>query len=79
MKAGHLAPRDADDTFCTCPECELLAHHPITASGDYRPTLLEDSHGRLTIEATGFGQRTTGRYTARTCTFCHFTWRTSEK
>jgi hypothetical protein len=75
---GHLQPRDANDTFCTCPRCECLGHHPITEHGHYRPNLLADADGRLTIEASGFGQRTSGPYTERTCTFCKFTWRSSE-
>lgn len=78
MRPGHLAPRDDQDTFCTCPRCELLAHHAITGRGHYEPPLLRDSNGRLTIDASGFGQRTTGRYTERTCSFCHSIWRTSE-
>lgn len=77
-KPGHVQPIHPFDTFCTCPRCELLGHHTVVEHGQYKPNLLADMHGRLTIDATGFGQRTSGPYTERRCTFCDFRWRTTE-
>jgi len=70
-----LEPRDATDTFCTCPRCELLAHHMILGEGNYAPTLLADANGKFTIDASYFGQRTSGRYVERECVFFGHRWK----